>query len=165
MRNTTLCFLVREEEILLPLKKRGFGINRHNGYGGKQEEKETITAAAIRELGEEAKIYANESNLTKRAELEFTFPEKPEWNQRVHIYLLEEWLREPQETEEMRPMWFHKTQIPYAKMWPDDPYWLPHILGGKYVGAKFSLGIDQNTIISQKVEIYQQDPFLATMQS
>ena len=49
MRNTTLTYLLREEYVNLPEKKRGFGVNRHNGYGGKQNGEESIETAAIRE--------------------------------------------------------------------------------------------------------------------
>ena len=159
MRNTTLTFLIHGEEVNLPEKKRGFGVNRHNGYGGKQEEGETITAAAIRELKEESKVYAEASLLVKVAELEFTFPEKAEWNQCVHVYLLREWSGEPQETEEMRPKWFHKNKIPYTRMWPDDPYWLPQILENRYVKARFTLGIDQNSILDKEINLFDENPF------
>ena len=159
MRNATLTFLLRDEQVNLPRKKRGFGINRHNGYGGKQHDGESVEEAVIRELIEESSIYAEKSDLIKCAELEFTFPEKPEWNQRVHVYLLERWTGEPEETSEMRPHWFHRSQIPYAQMWPDDPFWLPHILERKYLTAEFSLSIDQNTILNQKVNLFDENPF------
>ena len=77
MRNATLTFLLRDEQVNLPRKKRGFGINRHNGYGGKQHDGESVEEAVIRELIEESSIYAEKSDLIKCAELEFTFPEKP----------------------------------------------------------------------------------------
>jgi len=34
---TTLCLLRRNEEILLAMKKRGFGEGKYNGVGGKIE--------------------------------------------------------------------------------------------------------------------------------
>ncbi len=48
-------------DICLAMKKRGFGVNRWNGVGGKVEEKETIETAAKREVKEEAgiEIYEN----------------------------------------------------------------------------------------------------------
>lgn len=159
MRNTTLTFLVREEQVCLPMKKRGFGANRHNGYGGKQESDESIPSAAVRELYEESTVHVQERDLQKRAEIEFTFPEKPEWDQRVHVYIVQQWIGQPQETEEMFPKWFHKLSIPYQNMWPDDPYWLSHILEGKYIKAKFSLGVDQSTIFSKDIQVYTRNLF------
>lgn len=159
MRNTTLCFLVKEEHICLPMKKRGFGQDRHNGYGGKQDPGESIEETAKRELEEESKVQLSRDALSLVARLEFSFPEKPEWNQRVHVYLAHAWEGQPQETEEMTPHWFHKTSIPYEQMWPDDPYWLPQILQGKYIQAKFSLGLDQKTIYAQEVNIFERNIF------
>ena len=43
MKQTTLLFLRKDNHILLAMKKRGFGINKWNGAGGKVEEGETIT--------------------------------------------------------------------------------------------------------------------------
>ena len=40
----------KQEEILLGMKKRGFGVGRWNGFGGKLDGNETIEEGAIREL-------------------------------------------------------------------------------------------------------------------
>ena len=50
----TLCLLVKGGNISLAKKKRGFGKDRWNGYGGKVKPGEAIKIAAIRELLEEA---------------------------------------------------------------------------------------------------------------
>ena len=50
---TTLCLLRRNEEILLAMKKRGFGEGKYNGVGGKIEGTETPEAAMLRETKEE----------------------------------------------------------------------------------------------------------------
>ena len=57
IRNTTLLFLIKREnanivEICLAMKKRGFGMNRWNGVGGKLEKDETVEQATIRETEE-----------------------------------------------------------------------------------------------------------------
>lgn len=44
----SLVFLRSETEILLGLKKRGFGKGKWNGFGGKIEPGETIMQGAIR---------------------------------------------------------------------------------------------------------------------
>ena len=46
----TLVFLRREGEVLLGMKKRGFGEGKWNGFGGKVEAGETIVEAAAREV-------------------------------------------------------------------------------------------------------------------
>ena len=35
MKQATLCLLVKDNEILLAMKKRGFGVGKWNGVGGK----------------------------------------------------------------------------------------------------------------------------------
>ena len=44
----TLVLVCNETQVLLGMKKRGFGEGRWNGFGGKVESGETITEAAIR---------------------------------------------------------------------------------------------------------------------
>ena len=44
---------------------------------------------------------------------------------------------EPKESKEMRPKWFKVDEIPFDEMWPDDEFWLPKVLNGKKVKAKF----------------------------
>ena len=47
-KTLSLLFLRREDEILLAMKKRGFGKGRWNGVGGKVEVGESIEQAMIR---------------------------------------------------------------------------------------------------------------------
>lgn len=42
----TLCMVIRDSELLLGMKKRGFGVGRWNGFGGKVEMGEDIVDAA-----------------------------------------------------------------------------------------------------------------------
>lgn len=44
----TLVFVIEKSRILLGLKKRGFGVDRWNGVGGKVEKQETIEEGAKR---------------------------------------------------------------------------------------------------------------------
>ena len=132
MEIKTLCLLVEDDQVLLAMKKRGFGAGRYNGYGGKQEEGDrSILHTAVRELEEESKIYAKEHHLKEVAQLSFFFLNNPEWNQKVFVYLVSQWTNEPKETEEMKPEWFSINKIPYDKMWEADVHWLPHVLEGK----------------------------------
>ena len=102
MRDTTLILPMRDGRILLGMKKRGFGVGKLNGFGGKLNEGESIVEAAVRELNEEVGIDAMASNLDKMAELDFYFPHaEDDWDQKVHVFLIEEWIGEPVESEEM----------------------------------------------------------------
>ena len=44
----TSVFILNEANVLLGMKKRGFGVGRWNGFGGKVDADETILEAAKR---------------------------------------------------------------------------------------------------------------------
>ncbi len=156
LRNSTLLFLIKRSnehvsEICLAMKKRGFGINRWNGVGGKVEVGEGIEDAVRRETLEEIGVKIRE--IKKVAELTFLFPHNPLWNQLVHTYFCEDWEDDPIETEEMKPLWYSVSEIPFHNMWPDDIFWLPEVLKGNYVKASFTFG--QGDVIQEKnVEVF-----------
>ncbi len=157
MRNATLLFLIKEYEhaitdILLGMKKRGFGAGKWNGVGGKVAEGESIEDAAKRETQEE--IGVRVSNLSKVAELSFIFPYNSSWNQNIHVYFSSAWEGEPVESEEMSPNWFPVAQIPFSEMWPDDQFWLPNILRRESVRGRFVFA-EGDRIQEQEVEIVQ----------
>ena len=94
MKNATLLFLIKKSaggvvDICLAMKKRGFGKGRYNGVGGKVEEGETIEDAVKREAQEEIGVTVGE--VKKCAELDFTFPHEPSFDQLVHVYTTESW--------------------------------------------------------------------------
>ena len=143
MRDVTLCFLLKDDEILLAIKKRslsGFGaaIGKWNGVGGKVDEGEGIGVAAVRELREEIAVSVKENELEEVGNIRFHFKDKPEWDQHVHIFTVRSWEGDPQESEEMMPRWYRHSEIPFESMWADDKYWLPMVLAGKKVEGKFN---------------------------
>ncbi|KAJ7791942.1 hypothetical protein B0H14DRAFT_2933712 [Mycena olivaceomarginata] len=71
IRYYTNVFLVQDDKLLLGYKKRGLGIHKYNGFGGKVEPKESTMDAALRELQEEAGITAP---LTHAGTLLFVVP-------------------------------------------------------------------------------------------
>ena len=157
MKDTTLLFLIKridgqEPKICLAMKKRGFGAGRWNGVGGKLNEGESIEDAVKREANEEIGIVV--SGMDKAAELAFTFPAKPEWNQLVHVFIANTWQNEPAESEEMRPEWFAFDAIPFKDMWPDDIFWLPKVIDGNIVKASFTFG-EKDAILKQEVSVVQ----------
>ena len=157
MRQTTLCLLLKDGEILLAMKKRGFGVGRWNGTGGKfdpEKGDKNILEAAMRETKEE--IGVNVKNPEKVGLFHFKFANKEEWNQDVTLFVSSEWEGEPTESEEMMPKWFSFDEIPYESMWPDDTLWLPHILKGEKLEANFLFGegdkiLDYNLKVVDKI--------------
>ena len=126
------------------MKKRGFGVGKWNGFGGKLHDGENVIQAALREITEEAGI--TPAFLTSVAVIDFSFADKPEWDQQVHVFTAKKWAGDPTETEEMAPQWFSYTNIPYTSMWPDDIFWLPQVLSGKTLTAQFAFDADQKLV-------------------
>lgn len=147
--------MVKDDKVLLAMKKRGFGEGKFNGVGGKVEKGESVVEACVREAEEEigVKIKAHEvkSTLTLRALLRFYFDRKPEWNQVCHVFVAYKWDGEPIETEEMKPQWFPIAKLPFEKMWIDDPLWLPKVLVGESLEAEFHFSADGIKLISNKL--------------
>ncbi len=152
----TLIFLLRgnpPREILLGHKKTGLGAGKIGGIGGKVEPGETVAAAAIREMEEETGVRVAEKDLVYAARLDFLFPYKPEWGQRVHAYLATRWQGEPTESGEMAPVWFAIEDIPYGRMWQDSAHWLPRILAGERLRGWFVFGPDNETVSAVHITV------------
>lgn len=146
---TTLCLLKRNDEILLAMKKRGFGKGKYNGVGGKIEFGETPEEAMIRETKEE--INVTPIKYEKVGLIEFDeYYKGNKQNLVFHLYMVYDWIGEISESEEMNPKWFSINNIPYEKMFSDDKYWLPLILEGKKVRAYFEFDENWN-LLSKKI--------------
>uniref|UniRef100_A0A8C4WVB2 Oxidized purine nucleoside triphosphate hydrolase n=1 Tax=Eptatretus burgeri TaxID=7764 RepID=A0A8C4WVB2_EPTBU len=124
----TLVMVLRPLQILLGMKKRGFGAGRWNGFGGKVEQGESIEDAAKRELWEESGLKSEV--LEKVGRIEFTFVGDATTLE-VHVFRTDHFDGEPTESDEMRPRWFDLENIPFEQMWPDDRYWFPLLLRRK----------------------------------
>ena len=155
LQKATLVFLVKTKkekvtDICLAMKKRGFGVGKWNGVGGKVKPKEKIRKAAKRETIEEIGI--NPKNLKKVAKLSFYFSNNPKWDQVVYVYFCQNWQGEPIETEEMKPAWYKTNELPFEIMWPDDKFWLPKAIKGNYLKGKFEFG-ENDSILEKKIKL------------
>lgn len=137
MKATTLCLLIKDNRVLLAMKKRGFGVGKVNGVGGKVQDGETIEMAAARELQEEVGAIAEPAAFERAGDIKFHFRDRPEWDQHMHIFLVRDWKGEIKESEEMAPKWYAHEETPFDSMWPDDKHWLPVVLTGKKIKGKF----------------------------
>jgi 8-oxo-dGTP diphosphatase len=154
MTETTLCFLFQRnppERVLLGFKKIGFGAGKYTGFGGKVQPGETPSVAAIRELKEETGVQVHEEELRAMGRFAFLFPAQPAWSQLVHVFVAESWVGTPKESREMVPAWFSVDEIPVERMWEDGAHWLPHILAGERIHARFTFGADNETIAEMEI--------------
>lgn len=139
MKNKLLTLVLlrdMQKGILLGLKKRGFGVGKWNGFGGKVKEGETIAECAIRETEEECGLKVKECHLRKLGRILFEFEDDPPL---LEVHLFTCWTFEGviSESEEMKPQWFALNQIPFQKMWKDDKIWFPTMLKDEPFQAYF----------------------------
>lgn len=144
MKKATLCFCIKDNQVLLALKKRGFGLGKWNGYGGKVQTEEEPITAAVRELEEESGLVTDEKNLQPVALIHFYFDGNPVFE--CYVYVTKIWQNEPVETEEMRPQWYPIANLPFLNMWAADAKWIPHILNGEKIEAKINFNADGTVV-------------------
>jgi len=143
---TTLCYIINDKsEVLLAMKKRGFGAGKWNGPGGKVEVNENPKESAIREVKEEIGL-----TMIAPEELgciEFIWPaDQEDKNQLCYVYLTRQFVGDLQESDECLPKWFDLDQIPYHEMWDDDKYWYPEVLAGKKIKKRFFFDKDDKVL-------------------
>ena len=150
-QQATLCYLLRNDEVLLIRKKRGIGAGKINGPGGKVAPGETPLAAAVRETREEVGV--TPLNLDLRGELWFHFSGGPT----VHclVYTARDFSGELCETDEAIPLWFPVKELPYEEMWADDRHWLPLLLAGKRFRG--SVNVEGEEALDQQIEVLEEE--------
>ena len=153
VRQKTLLFLVRpaERQVLLAMKKRGFGAGKWNGVGGKVEPGESVEAAAVREAHEEIGVTVRLGDLAARGVVSFSFDGSPDIAQDVRVFLAERWEGGPAESEEMRPVWYAYDALPYGEMWVSDRLWLPQVLSGESIIGRVHFSSSGEEILEQEV--------------
>lgn len=130
-----LCHLVRNGNLLLIKKSRGFGQGYWNAPGGKLLPSETASEAARREVYGETGMLVESLELA--AEIEF-YTEKnkvPEWF--VYVFRSTSFSGSIREGDEGKVKWFSTDRIPYEEMWEDDRHWLPRLLEGRRFKGRF----------------------------
>lgn len=135
-----IIFPLRGEEVLLGIKTRKIGVGAYNGYGGKQEDGDTMIESCVKELEKEAGLKANPENFKKIAVIDF-FVHKKDGSINLHkcdIFTVTKWIGEPQSTEEMaNPKWFPIANLPFDRMMPDTESWVVQTLKGEMDYAEF----------------------------
>jgi 8-oxo-dGTP diphosphatase len=165
MQDTTLALPLRGQpprEVLLGLKRLGFGAGKLTGIGGKVEPGEEAVHAAARELEEEVGLVARPADLHPAARLAFEFPHRPAWSTVMHVFLLWSWRGTPVSGREIEPAWYSIDSIPYAQMWSDTRHWLPRVLAGEKIQGRFVFSADNETVDTVVLEAWPRDAMLAS---
>lgn len=167
LRPAVVCYLLKDDQILLGLRKRvsfGLGENLISGIGGKIEldndlyEKgevslqETADEALIRELQEEIDI--TPTKFTNIGRVRFIFPAKPKWNQDIVVYTCTEWQGTPSESEEIAPTWYQISDLEslFPRMWHDNRFWVPEIARGRTIDAIIVYAEDNATVARMQID-------------
>uniref|UniRef100_A0A8C5P1M2 Oxidized purine nucleoside triphosphate hydrolase n=1 Tax=Jaculus jaculus TaxID=51337 RepID=A0A8C5P1M2_JACJA len=146
----TRVLVLKPQQVLLGLKKQGFGAGRWNGFGGHVKEGETIKDGAKRGLREKRGLTTDMLHKVGRTVFEFVGAPEP---MEVHILYMDSVHGTPT-SEETRPQWFQQDQIPFGDMLPDDKYWFPLLFQKKKFHGLFHGFFkfqDQDTILDHSL--------------
>lgn len=132
IKNVTNVIFIKDNKVLLGMKKRGFGKGKYNGFGGKQIYGETIEETALREAKEEVGLTMKDYYKASVIKFNDSYPLI------MHVYVCTAWEGSETESDEMLPLWFTKNTIPFSAMWEDDKYWFNIMLDGKKFIASFN---------------------------
>ena len=157
MMRTCLCLIRRRAdggpEVLLGLKKSGFGVGKWVGLGGHIEPGEKPDAAAVREVAEESSLVVAADALQHMASIEFRFPARPSWDQTAEVFMTSVFQGEPADSDEVAPQWFSEDALPLRLMWDDAKYWLPRVLAGEHIDVLVIFADDCATVASMEPDL------------
>ncbi len=141
-----ICYIFKDDKVLLINKKTGLGEGKVNAPGGRIEPAEMAVDAAVREVQEETGL--TPLNLKEVGQLSFIF--KDGYSLKGIVYFADGCTGDMTETDEADPFWQPVDEIPYDKMWVDDKLWLPLAMNGKYINGHFIF--DGDNMLSQEIE-------------
>lgn len=134
---TNLVYILHGDQVLLAMKKRSHGVGKWNGPGGKVKVGESMKDAACREVWEEVGLRVLPDDLIDVGVVEFVYEGQSENTNRCSVFLARVFSGELTESDEMRPQWFQRNELPWEHMWKSDQIWLRDALDGKPVHWRF----------------------------
>ncbi len=141
----TLLFVIRDHSILLIHKLRGLGKGKINGPGGRLEPGETMQECAVRETQEEVGVTPTDVEYAGRLHFQFL----DGYGLRGDVFRASDFEGDLIETEEAIPEWFAIADIPFERMWADDPIWFPYLLDKRLFTGHFIF--DNDTMLDHRV--------------
>ncbi len=157
-RAVVLCFVFRHhpvtgaQQVLLGLKKSGFGVGKVVAPGGKVEPGESDEVAASRELLEETGLEISAAAMTRLGTIDFVFPARPASDMCSAIFTAPlsaaRTSLEPHESQELAPEWHDVNGLPFGRMWDDAAHWLPNVILGEPFAVILTLNQDNVTLAS-----------------
>lgn len=100
----------------------------------------------MREVEEESGLVVDAADLEERGYLRYAFPHRESWSQDSTVFVTETFSGSPRETDEIEPRWYRVDELPLEGMWDDAKYWLPQVLAGEAVNARFVFAADLKTV-------------------
>jgi 8-oxo-dGTP diphosphatase len=140
-----ICYVFSQGKVMLIHKKKGLGNGLVNAPGGRIEEEETASEAAVRETEEETGI--TPVDIRQVGILNFQF--RDGYALKGYVFFADSYTGTMTETDEADPFWVPVDQIPYEKMWEDDALWLPRTMNGEIIEGRFIF--DDRSMISEQI--------------
>lgn len=151
MPQVCVCYIVRDgpggRQVLLGRKKKGLGLGKIVGPGGKLEAGETPEQAIVREVAEESGLVIAEAALTALGRIRYEFPHHEAFSQESWVFSTTEYSGEIVESDELLLQWHAVNELPLDAMWDDAKRWLPGALRGEPVARTFVFGEDLETVV------------------
>ena len=143
-------------QVLLAMKKRGFGAGKWNGPGGKVVPNETVEDACKRETLEEVGLTLGK--IEPRGHVDFVFQQADgtEKYERCFVFASTDFAGEPVESEEMKPQWFTIDDIPWKHMWEGDELWFKNVMLGETVYRTLTFDADYKLVSIEPLDVNAQ---------
>jgi 8-oxo-dGTP diphosphatase len=147
-----VCYLRQNGRVLLQLKAEGrFGGGLWNAPGGKIDDGESAEAAVLRELREETGLLVHAP--AQRGHLTFYFGDVLEAAFSVYVFTSDSFAGDIVASDEGILEWHAVDDLPYRRMWPDDVFWLSHVLAGRRVRGTFRLSDDMSEVVEHQLSV------------
>jgi len=150
--HATLCFIVKDEKVLLLKKSKGlFGQGKWNAPGGKVLPSEDPEQCAVREVLEETQLTVRDPEHV--ATVHFYKHDKrdsPDWT--VTVFLSRVFRGTPTGGREGIVQWFNVDALPFEEMWEDDRHWHRLALNGRKFEGWFYYSGDFEKLVEYKIE-------------